>query len=884
MFAQTLERGEPSIDLVKLRRSLTESLKLAATQKRLLTEETFKILYKITTAVLDDNKFVTDGLSSMLFTCLLQLLPVTYKLTSVSTDGGTLGSSTILSWLIGALQHQNEPKSQISLDANPNVIMRCVRSALKFGICESTKGNHLAALSLRFVRVLLQHFHDQTDAIHRSVTPPPEEVFGMITSHSKFKPTLLRSPDQGNDEDRVELVMLLTLCVRLAVVVPIDPSFWVQLLSSFNAGLSSLDVAIRGFIDVVSVGKPQIETPYLDEMRWRGSIDSPAPVGRRWDWFFDALDSTRIRETVAVFPRFDSIDIKEEHGSKLGVEGMVTDDDSSDNDSEEGNAIEQLGTAMKHVDAQGQDIRYSPAYVLQLALGALDSCHTSPQDVEAQEDSFDDAGPESSDRGQKRNALVMMSRKLYEKGFVALCLASLSSQCLRVREMAVAILGLVLQACTSPEARAMSSWRDRPQVSMLLNSVQRALLIKYAESNFEVPVLPTLVASFLARASFSIAKPDDALYVPLNRFFLKSEQDHGAFQDMSRLPAFISLFCSPNDDRLQARKERLWALYLVKGGFNDGSSYRLVSSCHAPEMLMTSFETLWLSELPEEMKVVEETLLIDVLTTFLDNGGYKAGSHLINRIGLMSWIRSICTRQPIPQSFPRCKTRIALLTLIRAAASSILRNEKLMSAAVAEEICGLGKCVVELTIPTDMSSSEIAASLETGVRCLKTLCSVYTRAVGEREEESSFQHSSAIPLSRAETLLRVVSESHLSDTVLALCSLPVRVDTEECSHGSIAFCRCLLELLRSHGETCAIEILPCSLRRVAALAKSFSKQADGEDLEKIIELLLSLRPLFAKVGTYDLWKDTIALTLPGLTPRQTGILETARLVVEKKSI
>jgi hypothetical protein len=64
----------------------------------------------------------------------------------------------------------------------------------------------------------------------------------------------------------------------------------------------------------------------------------------------------------------------------------------------------------------------------------------------------------------------------------------------------------------------------------------------------EIPKLPSLSAILLAKAALILSKPGDAMYSAMNKYFLKLNQNHGAYNDMTRLPAFIALFCSSSDE------------------------------------------------------------------------------------------------------------------------------------------------------------------------------------------------------------------------------------------------------------------------------------------------------------------------------------------------
>ena len=284
----------------------------------------------------------------------------------------------------------------------------------------------------------------------------------------------------------------------------------------------------------------------MEEFRWKSCVEGAKGEKANWDWLVEALDPVRLRATVSHFPIHDSMDISVE---APGNSSKGKDDDEQSFDDEmsvNGSAStgESVPAASKTIANQGDqwthdyaDMRYSPAFVLPLVLGALESTLPDEETMRAETENSDDVLSNSSKDAGKRElkGLVRMAQKLCDAGVHSLCLAALASKCDKVRQFSFAILGVLLLGCSSEEARSLSSWRSRPQVAMLLNSVQRAFVIKKATNrlngvNISLRPLSPLVSTFLARASISVQKPEDALFVPLNRFFLKTKKTMGRFK------------------------------------------------------------------------------------------------------------------------------------------------------------------------------------------------------------------------------------------------------------------------------------------------------------------------------------------------------------------
>ena len=184
-------------------------------------------------------------------------------------------------------------------------------------------------------------------------------------------------------------------------------------------------------------------------------------------------------------------------------------------------------------------------------------------------------------------------------------------------------------------------------------------------------MLPTVASTFLAKSLCILARPGDDLYGQMNRFFLRLDKFHGAFMDCFSLPAFVYLFCSVSTDTLQARKERIWALQLLKNGMVDMTSYKVTIRCHVPELLLTSFESQGSHEFNSNDES-EQLLIIDTIISMLNNGGGLARHHLLTKIGLLSWIFNLLDAERYITILPTNSLRCQFLRLIKASIVSVI--------------------------------------------------------------------------------------------------------------------------------------------------------------------------------------------------------------------
>lgn len=337
-----------------------------------------------------------------------------------------------------------------------------------------------------------------------------------------------------------------------------------------------------------------------------------------WEWFIQGLDTFRIRKTIEKFPVIDVLDPLHSDATIGGTDleemkdemSNSYDDESIESGSEGSTINNQKHTQIKtecNKSTDYLDKRYSPGFILPLVLATLETFTPSSLSMmninNATTATAQNADNEIDDSSEKNNRFIKIVVRLNNKGTFALALASLSSNCLKLRQVAVSILYFFLLALNSEDARNLNTWRERPQLAMVINSVQRSFVARrsmqmqkekelspqsnddYSSISSIIPMLPTVASTFLAKSLYILTRPGDDLYSQINRFFLRLDKLHGAFMDCFSLPSFVYLFCSVSNDVLQARKERLWALQLLKSGMVDMTSYKVTICCHVPELL-----------------------------------------------------------------------------------------------------------------------------------------------------------------------------------------------------------------------------------------------------------------------------------------------------------
>jgi len=489
----------------------------------------------------------------------------------------------------------------------------------------------------------------------------------------------------------------------------------------------------------------------LDQLRWGKNIERPGKVG--WDWLVDGLDLRRVYATLERFPVRDPLVIRADQ----------TEDDFCGS------------TALDDEDERGA---YSPGFLLPLLLGALED------DKELRFLERNRGSSESGLRDQSSSACQssrhLIAQRLCDKGGLALTLVSLCSDEAAIRKLSISILGAFMEAVGSKDARQMAPWRERPQLALVLNAVQRSLVVRQAEddtterkstSNSLVPKLPGFSAIFLARASLLLARPNDPMFVAINRAFLRTETDFGAFQDLTRVPVFVSLFCTSSNDPDQLKSERRFSLDLVRDGLTEEEIYKLLVACHCPELLLTSLEC---SRACSFLQRDDEALLIlQTLTKFVVSGGDQASSHLIDRIGIFPWLRSLLCGGNINALFSsrsaRTEVLILLVEVTRRASTRMSTHELVaVTSGFAQSVLSMAIEMIDCATTARASATTIEQVCE-----FLTLLQGFYLDDGRVASEKCYQ-SDGYNLASAVTFLSKIDADNESDRCIgSLCTLPL---------------------------------------------------------------------------------------------------------------
>ena len=508
-------------------------------------------------------------------------------------------------------------------------LVRLVRSSVKYAMGKENEGYPDESSRQQCLRLVLLTVMDPSSCQISVVLGKSYNslVFQWITSHSSFRDTLSQNTSSSL---KVSILRILLTSLSSTIIVPFEPEVWSSILSGYTASMSLPDRLTRRILYVYSKTDSKNDVCRMSNVcggshgrRQNDNRDS-------WEWLPFSIDMSRVHATLESFPYTDTLEPV-----------------SSDNLA--------LPVASVKEDAEEEDIRYSPGFLLPLALSALE------------------AAPESDVTGfyptKREEYQCRLLQKLCDKGVLALTIASLCCECADVRRVAVAVLSYASVLIRCENAQKLSSWRDRPQIELILDSTRRALLREAMESStsleevFPVPshvvMVPPPCAIFLAKASLILSSPRDDLYPSLNRYFLRIDIDHGAVQDIHRFPCFVPLFCSSTTTENIAFKERYWAVETFRDGFINEACFRPMMGCHAFELLLTRLEVSTV------LNAAEFDMLVSAVSRVVERCGQHGLSHLVSKVGLLAWLSSsFIAGRLIPEHLTGLTNVLNLLSLV----------------------------------------------------------------------------------------------------------------------------------------------------------------------------------------------------------------------------
>jgi len=629
-------------------------------------------------------------------------------------------------------------------------------------------------------------------------------LFQWIISHSNFDEVL--NPG-GPRQEKLLLLRILLFCMRgEGFSISFEPDTWAAVLSGYGASLSDADRLTRLFLfEYHKLVPPDSTLTFMDQLKWgRRDASESGPDG--WEWLPTWIELGRVNATLRRFPCEDTLipDIESVTGYKFSERGM---------------------TRRKQKD---EDRRYSLGFLLPLVLSALEgksSRHNHGYDTN------------DSSHGPPHMSKALLFQKLCERGVLALVIGSLSCECQRLRRVAISILLHASKLIDSEQAKKSASWRERPQIALVLNSTRRALVKEMADSDERpergypsllVPLVNPPCAIFLGKASLILTTPSDEMYPSMNRFFLRIGEDHGAVQDIQRQPAFISLFCSSASEGSLAEKERCWAIETLRDSFLNERCFGPLMACHGFELLLTRAEAM--ADSPD---FSELDRIMSAFIRIVENSGPTGISHLTTRGGLLPWLSSLIVGRRLLDRSPRTLSDILCLIC------NLLENGGM---CLDEDGFLMLRGVAETAVEWYVKNGAMDSSLHAGIS--QDLSSIL-RKLSKKPERLSLGQI------RLQTVTRYVhgldeNDNCGQDILFYLCNLEFLADENEDSSRSELCCTILRSLLRFEEPT---RLLCTAYMNCLGRVSTPFTNRDSFDHE-LKSLFLSVRPLCCR------WAET----------------------------
>jgi hypothetical protein len=284
-------------------------------------------------------------------------------------------------------------------------------------------------------------------------------------------------------------------------------------------------------------------------------------------------------------------------------------------------------------------------------------------------------------------------------------------------------------------------------------------------------------------------------------------------------------------------------LQLLKDSFVEEYCYRMVASCHAPELLLTSLGSM-VTRQQDDQPDMERILLLDTMTNLLHYGGSQATLHLIGRLGLLSWLRGHIVTGSTVVVLPTLESRKAFLRLTFKAiekAHLFLANERSDNDCLLMESKALISLVLflyddsilrglasaqeqKLSSTSDSFPAVVCKTLQALVRVVKDL---------QSSEEIGQVQRQGVSIALASRMLQAIPVGLMKMAVWSLCMAPLRNEAPvlDCA---CRFSKLVLSFLAT-GEADA-ETISVSLRRVSLVfsMKKASVDFDGESLDALL--------------------------------------------------
>nr|XP_058921641.1 nucleolar pre-ribosomal-associated protein 1 isoform X2 [Kogia breviceps] len=210
-----------------------------------------------------------------------------------------------------------------------------------------------------------------------------------------------------------------------------------------------------------------------------------------------------------------------------------------------------------------------------------------------------------------RPEFVVDCRKFVDSNALGLTVTALSSYDPPMRAAAYSVLAAYYSQLEG------ARFREQPQVLYLLDVVRNGIRTKNMRLTFTLTL-------FIAKAALQILKPEEHMYLKVNKFLLSHE-----YLNMNKVPGFYQFFYSSD---FEQKTEREWMFGLLRQGMRDKHCYELCARRGVLHVVLSFFS----SPLCDD---VAQNWILEILQNAARDA--KSAYEILRDYSLLTWILHI---------------------------------------------------------------------------------------------------------------------------------------------------------------------------------------------------------------------------------------------------
>nr|XP_046245595.1 nucleolar pre-ribosomal-associated protein 1 [Scatophagus argus] len=397
---------------------------------------------------------------------------------------------------------------------------------------------------------------------------PLSTLHMMTSSHSLFLPAMLDSNEEPSRCQAKEALVSLLLCLVKKCPTVCNVNHFVVLLGAYGATLSTSDQKLLLLLQ-------EYERNSVSLLKFQSFLWGPAAVEHH---------KTRKSLGASLWKQASSDDLL----ALLKTDRMLQ-------------TIAQFPQQRRIILQDGKEALYSNSVVKDLG-NLYDPCFLLPL--------FST---------MLRPECVIDCLKFVSSHAFGVSVMALSSYDPKVRAAAYHVLSCFYQHLEGARIR------EKRQLLYLMDTVKNGI----RQANHR---LPFVLTTYISKVAQQMLKPEDHMYVVLNRFLLSHQS-----LDFRRVPEFFRLFYGFD---LEHKLEREWILSVLEEGISDGPCYEL---CDRQSIFQTllGFSSSPLCDGHSQTQIIRVLCQAARVT--------KAAYNLTKSCGLLTWIIQVVEKRNLDQ-------------------------------------------------------------------------------------------------------------------------------------------------------------------------------------------------------------------------------------------